>query len=144
MLAQNSPERRGASRHPPARPLVLLVEPEGARHRHAARIASAGFRVASMASEDLDIGRVLEQSPAVVAAELAGDGSTTLSLARRFREIPDARLIPFIIYGHELRARDIEEAARAGALWLQMETTDGARLVAAVRGLIAASHRARP
>lgn len=97
-----------------------------------------------MASENLDIGRVLEQAPAVVAAELKGDGSTTLSLARRFRQTPEARLIPFIIYGHELRARDIQEAARAGALWLQMETTDGARLIAAVRGLIAASRRGVP
>lgn len=47
MLGQNRPERRGPARRPPARPLVLLVEPEGARHRHAARIAGAGFRVTS-------------------------------------------------------------------------------------------------
>lgn len=94
-----------------------------------------------MALEDLDIGRVIEQAPAVVAAELDGDACTTLGLARRFRQNPDARLIPFIIYGHELRPRDIEEAARAGALWLQMEATDGPRLIAALRGLIAASRK---
>jgi hypothetical protein len=97
-----------------------------------------------VAPEDFDIGRVLEQAPAVVAVELDGDGCTTLGLARRFRQTPDARLIPFIIHGHALPPRDIEEAARAGALWLQMEATDSPRLIAAVRGLIAASRKGPP
>jgi len=122
------------------RPLVLLVEPKGAQHKHAALVAGAGFRVASVAVEDVDIRRILEQRPAVVAAELDGGGAATLNLASRFRQTREARLIPFIIYGHELGAREIEAAARAGALWLQLEPNDGARLVAAVRGLIAASH----
>jgi hypothetical protein len=39
--------------------------------------------------------------------------------------------------------RDIEEAACAGALWLQLEPSDGARLVAAVKGLISATGKDR-
>jgi hypothetical protein len=50
-------------------------------------------------------------------------------------------LIPIVIYGHQLRPQDIEDAARVGALWLHIEPADGARLVAAVRGLFAASHQ---
>jgi len=121
--------------------LVLLVEPPGARtQRHADFLARAGYRVSSVAAENIDIAEVLQQRPAVIAAGLEHSGLVrTLNLAKRFRENPQARLIPFIIYGHELRPRDIEDAARAGALWLQIEPTDGARLVAAVRGLIAAS-----
>jgi CheY-like chemotaxis protein len=103
-------------------------------------LARAGFRVASVTTEQVDIPRILEQAPAVVAAELDPAGAAmTLELARRFRQNPQGRLIPFVIYGHELSARDIEDAARAGALWLQLEPADGARLVAAVRGLIAAA-----
>ena len=127
----------------PQQSLVLLVEHKGARNQgHTKALVDAGFRVESVASEEANIARVLARRPAVVAAELDGHGAlAALDLARRFRENPRARLIPFIIYGHHLRARDIEDAARAGALWLQLEPADGARLVAAVRGVIAASLR---
>ncbi len=126
----------------PDQPLVLLVEPNGGQHQHTELLERAGFRVASVATEKIDVARLVEQGPAVVAAELDGSGSaTTLNLARRFRQDQRARPIPFVIYGHHLRPQDIEDAARAGALWLQLEPTDGARLVAAVRGLIAASHK---
>jgi len=123
--------------------LVLLVVPRGVRNRHHAEtLARAGYRVSSVAAETVTIGDVLQQRPAVIAAELEHSGlEGTLSLAKRFRENPQALLIPFIIYGHQLRPEDIEDAARAGALWLQIEPTDGARLVAAVRGLIAASRK---
>jgi len=133
-----------ASRHPrdgDTQSLVLLVEPRGVRNqRHAEFLAQAGYRVSSVAGEHIHIADVLQQRPAVIAAALDRSGLMgTLDLAKRFRENPQGRLIPFIIYGHELRPQDIESAARAGALWLQIEPTDGARLVAAVRGLIAAS-----
>jgi hypothetical protein len=123
--------------------LVLLIEPHATRNqRHAQSLMRAGYRVSSVAAEGIDIGHVLQRRPAVIAAELDHSGLVrTLNLAKRFRENPQARLIPFIIYGHQLRPRDIEDAARAGALWLQLEPTDGARLVAAVRGLIAASRK---
>ena len=102
----------------------------------------AGYGLSSVAAEDMDIAHVLQQRPAVIAAELDHSGLVgTLNLAKRFRENTQGRLIPFIIYGHELRPQDIEDAARAGALWLQIEPTDGARLVAAVRGLIAATRK---
>jgi hypothetical protein len=93
-----------------------------------------------VAREEVDIAGVLEQGPAVVAAQLDGSGaSSTLNLAHRFRQTPQALLIPFVIYGHELRPGDIEDAARIGALWVQLEPSDGARLVAVVRGLIRTS-----
>jgi CheY-like chemotaxis protein len=124
-------------------PLVLLVEPQSAQHAHAEKLSHAGFRVATVAAPEFDVARVLAQSPAVIAAELDGSGSVaTLSLARQFRQNPQGRPIPFIVFGHHLRNSDIEDIARAGALWLQLEPADGARLVAAVRGLIAASQKA--
>jgi CheY-like chemotaxis protein len=122
-------------------PLVLLIEPQVARHRHAAALEKAGFRSASVLADHVDIDRVLDQRPAVIAAELDGSAAGTLELARRLRQNPRTRLIPLVIYGHDLRPQHIEDAARAGALWLQLEPSDGARLVAAVRGVVAASHR---
>lgn len=97
-------------------------------HAYSEVLGRAGFRVATVAVQDVDMAQVLAQRPAVIATELDGSGSvSTLNLARRFRQTPEARLIPFIIYGHELSPRDIEDAARAGALWLQLEPGDGAR-----------------
>ena len=76
----------------PQQSLVLLVEPKGARNQgHTKALVGAGFRVQSVASEEADPARVLERRPAVV----------TLNLARRSRKNPQARLIPFIIYGHQ-------------------------------------------
>jgi hypothetical protein len=46
---------------------------------------------------------------------------------------------PVIVYGYGLSAEEIEHAARAGALWLQLEPSDGTKLVAAIRGVLAAS-----
>jgi CheY-like chemotaxis protein len=122
-----------------AQPLVLLIEPHAAQHRHADLLEKAGFRSVSVLAQNLDVGRVLEQRPAVIAAELDGAANVTLDLAKRLRQDRHTRFIPVVIYGHELRPQDIENAARAGALWLQIEPGDGARLVAAVRGLVAAS-----
>jgi CheY-like chemotaxis protein len=96
--------------------------------------------VSSVQTEEVEVARVLEQRPAVIAADHDSAGLvTTLDLARRLRQNQEARLIPFVIYGHHLHPQDIEDATRVGALCLQVEPTDGARLVAAVRGLLAAS-----
>jgi hypothetical protein len=38
-----------------------------------------------------------------------------------------------------LSAEDIERAARGGAMWLQLEPSDGLKLVAAIRGVLNAA-----
>jgi hypothetical protein len=44
-----------------------------------------------------------------------------------------------IVYGHGLNPEDIERAARGGAMWVQLEPSDGLKLVAAVHGVLAAA-----
>ena len=121
-------------------PLVLLIEPQVARHRPAAALEKAGFRSASVDAGEVDVDRVADQRPAVIAAELDGSAVATLELARRVRQNPQTRLIPLVIYGHDLR-RSTSRMPLAGALRLQPEPDDDARLVAVVRGVVAASHR---
>jgi hypothetical protein len=102
-------------------------------------MSKAGFRVVSVPAHRASVRYELDQQPSVVAAELgAASAAQTWQFVRRFRQDGDARLIPCIVYGHGLKADDIETAARAGALWLQLEPSDGARLLAAARGLVAA------
>jgi CheY-like chemotaxis protein len=122
-------------------PLILLVEPTDARNRwYSAALLEAGFRVASVTPESTGIAEVLQQCPAVVAVALDRSGVIpAINLVHRLRTDARTRLIPFIIYGHHLRAGDIKDAARSGALWLNLERRDGDRFLAAVEGLIKAS-----
>jgi hypothetical protein len=120
-------------------PLILLLKPEGAQQHHHDLLSAAGFRVVTSAIPG-EIGALLDYGPAVVAAELvAAHAPRTLELARKFRALPRTRAIPFIIYGTHLRRYEMETATRAGALWLHIEPRDGAKFVAAVRGVLAAS-----
>jgi hypothetical protein len=132
-------------------PLVLLIEPSAARHHHAQLLAEAGFRVELLAPQDVTIGWIEEKKPALIAVELdESSPSDALELTPRLRgsgpvlsRTDDGRgsglRTPVIVYGHGLAAADIERAARGGALWLQLEPSDGVKLVAAIRGVLTAA-----
>ena len=126
-------------------PVVMLIEPHHGLHDHAATLSTAGINVVRIAALNASVDAVLSHHPTVIAAELVPALSTpTWAFVRRFRERTAARFIPLIVYGDHLRLEDIEAAATAGALWLQLEPGDGARLVAAVRGLMTAASKATP
>jgi CheY-like chemotaxis protein len=126
----------------PSSPVVVLIEAEHGEHHHGEMLSRAGFGVVSIPTQKASVDLVLEHTPDIVAAELTpSHEASTLEFVRRFRERPETRLVPFVVYGHSLRAQDIEAAARAGALWLQLEPSDGARLIAAARGLVAAARK---
>jgi len=123
-------------------PLVVLIESDGSQHRHADMMSRAGFRVVSLPARDAKVSDVLDQRPRVVAAELSPANPThTWEFVRGLRQDSNARAIPCIVYGHSLDAHDIETAARAGALWLELAPPDGARLLAAARGLVAGARK---
>jgi hypothetical protein len=122
-------------------PTILLVEPLHPKHEHADLLTRAGFRVERLSPADLDGPRIRDIRPAIVAIEL--DGARTddaLDIASRLRVSPSRRAVPLpvIVYGHGLSAADIERAARSGAMWLQLEPSDGTKLVAAIRGVLTA------
>jgi len=123
-------------------PLVVLIKSEDGHDEHAEALSRSGFQVMRVPARGASVPDILDQSPNVIAIELRStETAHVFDLVRRFRESPKARLIPVVVYGHHLRVDDIEAAARAGALWLQLEPTDGARLAAAARGLVAAARR---
>src|SRR4051812_6877820 len=101
------------TRPPPAPPpLVVLIEPKDGRHHHAEMLSRAGFRVVSIPAREATVGRVLAKTPSVVAVELdPSHQPMTFEFTRQFRQDPHARLVPFVVYGHHLRADDIEAAA---------------------------------
>ncbi len=124
-----------------APPVVLLIEPSEPKHQHADLLTQAGFRVASAPLDEVMSGFVTDVKPAIIAVELDADrAQDVLHLAQRVHTEWRLRDTPVIVYGHGLSAEDIEHAARAGALWLQLEPSDGNKLVAAIRGVLAASN----
>jgi hypothetical protein len=123
-------------------PVVLLVEPSHPNHQHAELLTRAGLRVVRLPPHEVNSRLLDEVKPAIIAAELDGSQqSDALDLASRLREAarPRSTPIPGIVYGHSLKPEDIEGAARGGAMWLQLEPSDGLKLVAAIRGVLAAA-----
>jgi DNA-binding NarL/FixJ family response regulator len=123
-------------------PVVLLVEPTDPKHRHAEMLTRAGLRVVRLPPHEVNSQLLDDVKPAIIAAELDGSQqSDALDLASRVREDapPHSTPVPVIVYGHGLKAEDIERAARGGAMWLQLEPSDGLKLVAAIRGVLAAT-----
>src|SRR5579872_5228303 len=103
-------------------PVVVLIEPERGQHDHTDVMSKAGFRAVSVPAHRASVKYVLGHRPNVVAAELAAaNADQTWAFVRRFREDRAGRFIPCVVYGHGLQPDDIETAARAGALWLQLE-----------------------
>jgi DNA-binding response OmpR family regulator len=121
-------------------PVVLLVEPFEPKHKHAELLTRAGLRVVQLPPHEVNSRLLEDVNPVIIAAEVDGSHqSDALDLAPRLRA--DARLapVPVIVYGHHLNSEDIERAARGGAMWLQLEPSDGLKLVAAIRGVLAAA-----
>jgi hypothetical protein len=131
-------------------PAVLLVESSSPEHHHAELLRRAGLHVMRLPLEQATSHRIQELNPAIIAVEFDGSRpSDALDLVPRLhgdaRSDPTrttgeraARYIPVIVYGHGLSAPDIESAARGGAMWLQLEPSDGVKLVAAIRGVLTA------
>jgi len=123
-------------------PLVLLAESAHAEHHHAEMLTRAGFRVVRLTVHEVTPALVRDVKPAIIAMEFDGSQpSDGLDLAPRLRADarPRAIPVPVIVYGHGLSAPDIQRAATGGAMWVQLEPSDGAKLVAAIRGVLAAS-----
>jgi hypothetical protein len=129
---------------PAGGPLVLLVQASDAR-RHQDMLRQAGFRVHASADVTHIQGEVLTVKPALIAIELAaGRAVNVFQSAGELRSESGARDIPVILYADRLQAQDIENAARARLLWVQIGGGDDLKLVAAIRGVLAARGAGNP
>ena len=118
-------------------PMILLVQAIETNTRPE-MLRLAGFRVHG-SSDVTQLGRdVLTIKPAMIAIELAASQSIdVVQCASEIRMHAHARDIPIIVYADRLRPDDIENAARARLLWVQIGAGDDLKLVAAIRGVLA-------
>ena len=127
---------------PLSQSLVLLVTPEkqSGNHDHTAILSKAGFHVVNHTHEGASVSEIVRLEPRIIIAELGEGGSDAMfNLVRRVKADPFGRHIPLIVYGVGLTADEIETTAHAGAMWLQLEPTDGYKLLGAVRGVLRAA-----
>lgn len=123
-------------------PVVLLITPTKPppAHDHTAILGKAGFQILNHTHEDASVTEVLRLDPRIIAAELgAGGREGMFNMIRRLKAHPTVRHIPLIVYGVGLTADEIEATAHAGAMWLQLEPSDGYKLLGAIRGVLRAS-----
>jgi DNA-binding response OmpR family regulator len=125
-------------------PVVVLFQSRANDdHRHA--LARAGLRVEVIRDERVSEATVLSLAPNLIAIEFdSSRGTSAFDLPRRLRANPRMNMIPIIMYAPLLRAEDIEDIARSGLMWLQVGTTDNLKLIAAVRGVLAAASVIHP
>jgi DNA-binding response OmpR family regulator len=123
---------------PSQQPVVLVITPvKPQQHDHTKILSQSGFQVLNYAHEDATVSEVLRLEPRIIIAELGDDGrEATFNLVRRLKAHQLARHIPLIVFGGGLTAAEIETTAHAGAMWLQLEPTDGYKLLGAIRGVL--------
>jgi hypothetical protein len=120
--------------------LVIAPTPRSDPHDHSNTLTQAGFRVVTFTHDQASVPGVLRLGPRIIVAELAdGESRAMFDLLRLFKTHQSVRHIPVIVYGIALTAGEIETIARVGAMWLQLEPTDGFKLVGAVRGVLRAA-----
>jgi DNA-binding NarL/FixJ family response regulator len=120
-------------------PLLLLVQAHEAPDHHRRALIHAGFRVHD-ASDLTQLERdVLTIRPALIAIDLAVVAAVDVfRWLSRLHGRADAPDIPVIVYAEQLQAEEIASAARARPLWVQISAADDLKLVAAIRGVLAA------
>ena len=128
---------------PLSQPVVLLVTPEkqARNHDHTTMLTKAGFNVVNHTHEEASVTEIVRLEPRIIIAELGEGGSEAMfELVRRVKAHQFGRHFPVIVYGVGLTADEIETTAHAGAMWLQLEPTDGYKLLGAVRGELRAAN----
>jgi hypothetical protein len=121
------------------RPVLVLFQSQPS-DEHSDALARAGLRVEVIVDEGVTDDMVLSLGPALIAIEFdITRGPSAFVLPQRLRANPRMNAIPILMYAPLLRAEHIEDIARSGLMWLQIGTSDNSKLIAAVRGVLAAS-----
>jgi DNA-binding NarL/FixJ family response regulator len=119
-------------------PVVLLVEPPSCDREHLWLLSRNGFHVVSTSDDARGIQTLIgELRPDVVAIEANSRRNRALPLVRGLRRTAGPRF-PIVVYGTQLNMRAISHVVRAGALWVEIGPSDGWKLEAAIRGVLAA------
>ena len=122
----------------PADAVVLLVEPVSESRHHSWSLSQTGFRVVASPDDGPTVRDFIgDLQPDVVAIESTAWRHRPLPLVHRLRRTAGRRF-PIVVYGTNLDPEAIRHIVGAGALWVEIGPSDGWKLEAAIRGVLAA------
>jgi CheY-like chemotaxis protein len=132
-------------RNRPMPTTLLLVEArDDSRSPHAAALRAAGLRVIRVCDSHAALEALKTVLPSVVVAALnPRTRDDHLAVCREIRSDSRTRQIPILLTTERMTEQDVALATDPGALVLTATQQDGAKLVAAVHGVVAVQ-RAEP
>jgi CheY-like chemotaxis protein len=119
--------------------LLLLESNDKARSAFTEALRDAGCTVAMAADSADTYAAAVAQVPDVIVVGFdAAVREDRFSLCKRLGEDPRTRQVPILLTSAAVDQRDLERATSTGVLALVLESRDAAKLVSAVRGVVAA------
>ncbi len=123
--------------------LLLLEANDGARMAYTEALRGAGCRVTTAAdSAQAYAAAVADVPDVIVVAFDAAVRDDRFGLCQRLGADARTRHVPVLLTSAAMSEHDLERATSTGVLALVLESRDAAKLVSAVRGVVAA--RLRP
>ena len=125
--------------------LLLLESDENARAAYTRALRDAGCTV-SMATDSAHAhtAALAEMPDVIVVGFDPSVREDRFKLCRRLGADPRTRQVPILLTSAIVNHNDLELATSTGVLVLVLESRDAAKLVSAVRGIVAARHKPPP
>ena len=118
-------------------PTVLLLDPRGGG-RNAHDLRSAGLHVVEVRDPQAADASLWLHQPSVIVARLdARTREQYLAWCRSHRTLQDGKHIPIVFTTERISQDDMRLTLDPGALVLAVRPADGAKVVAAIRGVLA-------
>jgi CheY-like chemotaxis protein len=119
--------------------LLLLESDESARLTYTGALRDAGWTVATATDSADAYAAVVEQTPDVIVVGFDDNvRDDRFGLCKRLGANASTRHVPILLTSASIDQRDLELATSTGVLALVLESRDAAKLVSAVRGVVAA------
>jgi len=124
--------------------ILLLAEPDEVRVEYAEALRNAGLRVVETSDSRAALESMNATRPTVIVADLNSRlRDDRLSLCREIKDNPSTKSIPVLLTTAGMKDDDAALATDPGVLVLTLAQHDGAKLLAALNGVLAAQ-RAEP
>jgi CheY-like chemotaxis protein len=121
--------------------VVLLIEPkDDARAAHAGALRRAGFTVVAVADCTAGLNAVSERIPHIVVASFNPQvRDECVALCERLQGDPRTKAVPIVLTAETINTDELQGATEKTILGIAVGPHDEAKIIGAVRGVLAVS-----